>query len=602
MSDIVTLNGYKIKDEKAVRSYETVASMKADTKLKEGYHVKTKGYYEVNDGGSGEYVIVDDDTLVDDGGSIHVLTNGLRAKLIIENKMNVECFGAKGDDETDDSSAIQTAINSPINTLLFSEKTYLVENNIDLGNHEYIGNNSTIHLSSASSREHFIRNKNFNDITKNDNITIKNIHFTIDVNASLIGLQSATLIMDNCSLYANNYSTRCLLDLYGNNKNCNITNSIFTIETSDLTKRGTCIEIRGFTGGLSKNINVSNCILSQNTLDETLWINAGVSGIEDVVIDNCQLNDTGNGANTLWISNSYSSEQPLPIKNVEIRNCNINKTSLVDRVITIGTREGSSDYTHISVKNISLNGCSINVNERASGSASGSTNIIWYSKADLDNHELTVQNCKINYNGENTINSSFIGAVISKNNIINGTNISYIFLRAYKSLNDIIVSCKSIARDTYEIDGMTATASSSGFLESIDYTHNLTSYLKNSNINCTSVINNSGSIRNRIYHISNNHLTHSGALYNNYNGDTSNKLYLKDNYTSNKNSIVNNQNCSLYFDNNYNNDGLIKGITGFNSYTLGSLVVGTVLFSSTATKSIVRKISEGNTTDNWEEI
>lgn len=88
MSDIVTLNGYNIKDEKAVRSYETVASMKADTKLKEGYHVKTKGYYEANDGGNGEYVIVDDETLVDDGGSIHVLTNGLRAKLIINETIN----------------------------------------------------------------------------------------------------------------------------------------------------------------------------------------------------------------------------------------------------------------------------------------------------------------------------------------------------------------------------------------------------------------------------------------------------------------------------------------------------------------------------------
>ena len=43
MSDIVTLNGYKIKDEKAVRSYETVALMKADTKLKEGQHIKTRG-------------------------------------------------------------------------------------------------------------------------------------------------------------------------------------------------------------------------------------------------------------------------------------------------------------------------------------------------------------------------------------------------------------------------------------------------------------------------------------------------------------------------------------------------------------------------------
>lgn len=103
MSDIVTLNGYKIKDEKAIRSYESIAQMKADTKLKEGYHVKTKGYYEANDGGHGEYVIVDDDTLVDDGGSIHVLTNGLRAKLIIDNEIDFKQLGAISNDSTFDN-------------------------------------------------------------------------------------------------------------------------------------------------------------------------------------------------------------------------------------------------------------------------------------------------------------------------------------------------------------------------------------------------------------------------------------------------------------------------------------------------------------------
>ena len=129
MSDIVTLNGYKIKDEKAVRSYESIAQMKADTKLKEGYHAKTKGYYEANDGGHGEYIIVDDDTLVDDGGLIHVLSNGLKAKLVINDCINIKQFGAKGDNSSNDTEAIKSAIaiNKP---LYFPEGIYLISETI----------------------------------------------------------------------------------------------------------------------------------------------------------------------------------------------------------------------------------------------------------------------------------------------------------------------------------------------------------------------------------------------------------------------------------------------------------------------------------------
>ena len=126
MSDIVTLNGYKIKDEKAVRTYDTIALMKADTKLKEGYHVKTKGYYEANDGGHGEYVIIDDDSLVDDGGSIHVLSNGLRAKLYIENNtVNILQLGAKSDKSADIGSIINS-MQSIFNNILIPKGSYLL--------------------------------------------------------------------------------------------------------------------------------------------------------------------------------------------------------------------------------------------------------------------------------------------------------------------------------------------------------------------------------------------------------------------------------------------------------------------------------------------
>ena len=63
--------------------YNSVADMKADTKLKAGDMVVTLGYYTANDGGRAEYKIVSG-TYIDDGGSYHQLDNNLYAELIIK--------------------------------------------------------------------------------------------------------------------------------------------------------------------------------------------------------------------------------------------------------------------------------------------------------------------------------------------------------------------------------------------------------------------------------------------------------------------------------------------------------------------------------------
>ena len=89
--------------------FDSVADMKASD-LKAGDYAITTGYYEYNDGGAGEYKIVVDDTLTDDGGSVHELDIGLKAILIAKD-FTVKQFGAKGDNESDDTTAIQNTIN-----------------------------------------------------------------------------------------------------------------------------------------------------------------------------------------------------------------------------------------------------------------------------------------------------------------------------------------------------------------------------------------------------------------------------------------------------------------------------------------------------------
>ena len=60
--------------------------MKADTKLKAGDMVITLGYHEANDGGNGIYTIANSNE-ENNNGSVHILENGLKAKLIIEDNV-----------------------------------------------------------------------------------------------------------------------------------------------------------------------------------------------------------------------------------------------------------------------------------------------------------------------------------------------------------------------------------------------------------------------------------------------------------------------------------------------------------------------------------
>lgn len=118
MSEFSKLNGYDIKDKKAIRTYNNVSLMKSDTTIKEGQTIKTLGYYSIGDGGLGEYIIVNDNTLVADDGSIHDLENGLKAKLISNNFITPKLFGAYGDGIHDDITALNNCRNYCINNNL----------------------------------------------------------------------------------------------------------------------------------------------------------------------------------------------------------------------------------------------------------------------------------------------------------------------------------------------------------------------------------------------------------------------------------------------------------------------------------------------------
>ena len=78
--------------------FNTMIDLMQDENLVPNEKVKTLGYYEINDGGQGEYYIREkNNSDIDDGGSKIIIDNVVAELIIKNNTINVKQFGAKGD-------------------------------------------------------------------------------------------------------------------------------------------------------------------------------------------------------------------------------------------------------------------------------------------------------------------------------------------------------------------------------------------------------------------------------------------------------------------------------------------------------------------------
>ena len=127
--------------------YKSVAEMKADSLLSAGMTAQTLGYYAPNDGGAGTYIIrAKQESDVDDGGSLHELTSGLVAELVVENgTVNVKQFGAKGDGVSNDKEKVQIAINYS-NNVEFPEAVFLIDGQLNLRDGTHLFGDGTLAL------------------------------------------------------------------------------------------------------------------------------------------------------------------------------------------------------------------------------------------------------------------------------------------------------------------------------------------------------------------------------------------------------------------------------------------------------------------------
>lgn len=120
-----------------IRTFNSVEEMKASNTLKAGALAKTLGFYIAGDGGGADYVITDDigEDEVDEA-IIITLKNGLYAKLLVKDYINVKWLGAKGDGKTNDYIAIQKAIDN-YSYIVLPTGQYRVNQDINLTYTEY---------------------------------------------------------------------------------------------------------------------------------------------------------------------------------------------------------------------------------------------------------------------------------------------------------------------------------------------------------------------------------------------------------------------------------------------------------------------------------
>lgn len=101
-------------------------------------NVLSSGYYAPGDGGGGPYYCDYADVVsADNGGTVIVASDGGRWKLQVTAGVSIKQFGAKGDGTTDDTGAIQAALNGTRGNLAFPAGKFRVSGTLQLNS----GNN-----------------------------------------------------------------------------------------------------------------------------------------------------------------------------------------------------------------------------------------------------------------------------------------------------------------------------------------------------------------------------------------------------------------------------------------------------------------------------
>lgn len=163
----------KFENEKITR-FATCVDMKASTALKSGMICQTAGYYSVNDGGAALYYVMGA-APVDD--YYETLQGGLIGVLVANDTVTPEMFGAYGDGDHDDTTAVQSAINTK-QPVVFSKLYKITEMLTIFNNSVLIGKSQNNTFSDSMTTGLLTTTNAFNSETGDSvsSVTIRNLN------------------------------------------------------------------------------------------------------------------------------------------------------------------------------------------------------------------------------------------------------------------------------------------------------------------------------------------------------------------------------------------------------------------------------------------
>lgn len=273
--------------------FNNVEDLKKDTSilLKEGDICETLGYHKPGDGGGAKYRITYNPSAVEDGKLVHYLSysDTLRAEIILDDVVNVHQFGATGDGKTDDTDAIQGAMEiSDTRVVEFTNnKSYVTRTPIEINKP-----NTVINGNGATLIPYY---ENGINIINADDITIDKLH--VDCSRATNGIfvnESSKVDIKSCKVF-------------------NVTSSGLNIKNSEFVNTTYC-ELKGNNGGTlitldsdndkyDRFINIVDCEFNDfSKAINILTTNTSAVSNTTLNVDKCNYKSTVNNSCCIYVA------------------------------------------------------------------------------------------------------------------------------------------------------------------------------------------------------------------------------------------------------------------------------------------------------------